>query len=259
MKAMILAAGEGTRLRPLTLHRPKPMLPIGGKPLLQHIVELLRYHGVVQVAINLHHWPEVITHAFGDGYDFGVEITYSFEDPILGTAGAVRKLQHYFDDTFIVFYGDVLTDLDITTLARYHRLKGGLVTIALYSVPNPSECGLVGLDPQGRVTCFVEKPPLEQVFTDLANAGILILEPDVINYIPSGIFQDFGYDVLPDLLAKGIPIFGYPIPDATYLVDIGTIEKYEKAQREWPRAHARDRTVDSGSRSHVFRGEEGVC
>jgi NDP-sugar pyrophosphorylase family protein len=254
---MILAAGEGTRLRPLTLHRPKPMLPIGDKPLLQYTIELLRRHGVTQVAINLHHRPEAITQYFGEGHTFGVEITYSFEDPILGTAGAIKKLQHYFDDTFTLFYGDVLTNLDVSALAEFHHLKGGMATIALYKVPNPSDCGLVGLDPQYRITRFVEKPPPEEAFTDLASAGILVLEPDAMDYIPPDTFQDFGYDLLPDLLTRGIPLYGYPIPDATYLIDIGTIEKYEQAQREWPYVSAATTPSDEPSPRHV-RDEEGT-
>jgi len=210
------------------------MLPVGGKPLLEYTIELLKRHGITQIAINLHHKPKAITDYFGDGQDFGVEITYSLEEPILGTAGAVKALQDYFDDTFIVCYGDVLTDLDLSTLIAFHTMAQGGVTIALYHVENPSACGLVGLDKKWRITRFVEKPPPEQVFTDLANSGILVLEPGTINHIPPGTFYDFGHDLLPELLGKEIPMYGYPIPHSTYLIDIGTMEKYKRAQREWP-------------------------
>ena len=210
------------------------MLPIGGEPLLQHTIELLKRHGITQIAINLHHKPDAITDYFGSGRDFGVEITYSLEDPILGTAGAVKKLQDYFDGTFLVFYGDVLTNLNIEALISFRHLKEGLITIALYKVENPSACGLVELDEEWRVTRFVEKPPPEEVFTDLANSGVLVLEPQIINYIPPNIFYDFGHDLLPKLLAREMPMHGYPISDSTYLIDIGTMEKYERAQREWP-------------------------
>jgi NDP-sugar pyrophosphorylase family protein len=233
MKAMILAAGEGARLRPLTLERPKPMLPIGGKPLLEHIIDLLQRHGVREIAINLCHKPQAIIDYFGDGRRFGVEISYSLESPILGTAGAVKKLQHYFDRTFTVIYGDLLTDLDLTSLAEYHRARGGMVTVALYQVENPSACGLVDLNGGGRIQRFVEKPPPEAVFTDLANAGVYVVEPEVIDHIPPATFYDFGHDLFPALLERGVPIYGYPIAD--YLIDIGTREKYERAQREWPR------------------------
>jgi len=221
-------------LRPLTLNRPKAMLPVGGKPLLEHNIELLRRHGITQIAINLHHKPEAITEYFGDGEDFGVRITYSFEDPILGTAGAVKKLESFFSETLLVVYGDVLTDLNLTALAAFHRLHQALATIALYKVDNPSACGLVELDDQWRITRFVEKPPPDQVFTDLANAGILLLEPEIIDYVPAGAFYDFGHDLFPRLLEDGVPMYGYPVSEADYLLDIGTIDHYERAQREWP-------------------------
>jgi len=233
MKALILAAGEGTRLRPLTLDKPKPMLSIAGKPLLEHIITWLSDHGVTQIAINLHHKPDAITNYCGDGARWGVELTYSHEDPILGTAGAVKKLQDYFDDTFVVVYGDVLTDLNLTALIDFHRIYEATATVALYRVKNPSACGLVGLDTEWRITRFVEKPPPEEVFTDLANAGVLVLEPEVIDYIPQDTFYDFGHDLLPQLLEEGVTMYGYPISDTDYLIDIGTPGKYQQAQQEW--------------------------
>lgn len=135
-----------------------------------------------------------------------MDITYSLEDPVLGTAGAVKKLQDYFDDAFLVFYGDVLTNLNIGALISFHRLKEGLATIALYRVENPSACGLVELDEGSRITRFVEKPPPEEVFTDLANTGIFVLEPAVMAYIPPDTFYDFGHDVFPKLLEEGQPL-----------------------------------------------------
>lgn len=210
------------------------MLPVGGKPLLEHTIELLKRHGITQIAINLHHKPEAITDYFGDGHDFGVEITYSPEDPILGTAGAVKKLERYLDDTFVVVYGDVLTNLDLTALASSHRRNGALATIALYQVDNPSACGLVAMDDHLRITWFAEKPPSEEVFTDLANTGILILEAEIVKHIPPDTFYDFGHDLFPRLLEDGVPMYGYPIADTDYLLDIGTIDHYERAQREWP-------------------------
>lgn len=238
-KALVLAAGEGTRLRPLTLDRPKPMLPINGKPLLEHIVEWLRRHGIQEIAINLHHCPEVITRHFGDGARMGVRIVYSYEDPILGTAGAVRKLNGFVNGgPLVVMYGDVLTDLDLSALLTFHRQKrlgDSLtgVTMSLYHVPNPTEVGLVGLDQSGRVIRFVEKPAPGQVFTDLANAGVLIIEPDVVQLIPPNTFYDFGLHLFPQLLRAGVSMYGWVIPPGTYLLDIGTFDKYAQAQREW--------------------------
>ncbi len=239
-QALILAAGEGTRLRPLTLDRPKPMVPINGQPLLEHTVKWLRGYGVRDVAINLNYCPDVITHHFQDGSAFDVRIYYSYENPILGTAGAVRKLDGFLrGGPLVIVYGDVLTDLDLSALLAFHHDKALAdpalgATLSLYHVPNPTEVGLTGLDENGRITRFVEKPKREDVFTDLANAGILILEPHVIPTIPPDTFYDFGHDLFPRMLQAGTSIYGWVIPDGTYLLDIGSPEKYAQAQREWP-------------------------
>jgi len=243
LKALILAAGEGTRLRPLTLERPKPMLPVAGRPLLEHIVAWLRRHGITQLAINLHYRPEAIAQYFGDGSRFCLDITYSYEDPILGTAGAAKKLHSFLaDGPFLVVYGDVLTDLDLAALCAFHSRQlaadGGRpgLTMALYHVLNPTQVGLVELDEPdgGRVLRFVEKPRPEEVFTDLANAGILVVEPAILEAIPPGVFYDFGHDLFPRLLADGVPLYGWPVPPGTYLADIGSPEAYRLAQLEWP-------------------------
>ena len=240
VKALVLAAGQGTRLHPLTDRCPKPMLPINGQPLLAHIAGWLRDHGIPEIAINLHHYPEVITEHFGNGSGLGVQITYSYEDPVLGTAGAVRKLADFFrDGPFVVVYGDVLTDLNLSALLAFHQKKlqedpaTGL-TLSLMSVPNPTEVGLVDQRPDGKITRFVEKPDPDEVFTDLANAGILVVEPSVIERIPPDTFYDFGLHLLPQLLASGVSIYGWPLPENTYCLDIGTPEKYHQAQVEWP-------------------------
>jgi NDP-sugar pyrophosphorylase family protein len=238
-KALILAAGEGSRLRPLTLDRPKPMLPINGKPLLEHTIALLRRHGIQDIAINLHYCPHVIVNHLGDGSALGVRIVYSHEDKILGTAGAARKLNRFTGSSpLVVVYGDVLTNLDVSALVAFHeqavaRDPRTMVTLSLYHVSNPTEVGLVGLDQDGRITCFVEKPKPEQVFTDLANAGVLMIEPDAVNLVPPDTFYDFGLHLFPQLLEAGVPMLGWVIPDHTYLLDIGTPDKYTQAQKEW--------------------------
>lgn len=232
MKALILAAGEGTRLRPLTLERPKPMLPIGGAPVLAHLVRLLARHDVRDIAINLHYKPEAVTRYFGDGSAFGVRLTYSYEETVLGTAGALRKLGPYFDEPFFVVYGDLITNLDLSALALFHRQAQSALTITLYQVPRPWECGIVGMDEVGRVTRFVEKPPRTEIFSDQANAGIYVVEPALIERIPPAVFYDFGHDLFPRLLAEKAPMYGYPIGDA-YLLDIGSPEKYAQAERDW--------------------------
>ena len=233
MKAVILAAGEGTRLRPLTLDRPKPMLPIGGAPLLEHLIHLLAQHGVQDIAINLHYKPGVVSAYCGDGSQWGVRLTYSIEETILGTAGAVRRLQPFLDERFFVLYGDVLTDLDLAALDRFHTAQQAALTAALYHVPRPWECGIVDMDSSGRISRFVEKPPKAAVFSDLANAGIYVMEPSLITAIPPDAFYDFGRDLFPSLLRHGAAIYGYPIGPDDYLLDIGSPDKYEQANRDW--------------------------
>jgi mannose-1-phosphate guanylyltransferase len=239
MKALILAAGEGTRLRPLTLTRPKPMVPIGDRPLLAITVDQLRSRGITNLAINLHYHPETITDYFGDGADFGVHITYSHEPALLGTAGAAKQLQPFLDETFVVVYGDVLTNLDYGRLIRFHRDARALLTLSLYHVDNPTEVGLVALDDVGRLTRFLEKPRPEDVFSDLANSGILVCEPAILSSIPPATFYDFGHHLLPQLLGAGQPVYGLPVAEDEYLIDIGTPEKYQRVQEEWPTIEAK--------------------
>lgn len=239
MKALILAAGKGTRLHELTNACPKPMVPIGGQPLLAHLVGWLRDHNIRQIAMNLHYYPEVITSYFGDGQQFDVAITYSYEEQLLGTAGAAKRLQPFFDESFLVVYGDLYTNLDLTRLITFHaqqQTMGGtarcLATLALYHVPNPSECGLVDLTATGRITRFVEKPPPDQVFTDLANAGVTLCEPRLLDFIPVNTVYDFGRDLLPALLRAGEQVCGQELAADEFLIDIGTPAGYQRAQAQ---------------------------
>ena len=239
MKALILAAGKGTRLGALTETIPKPMVPVGDRPLLDHIVDWLRLHGIRQIAMNLHHAPQVIIDHFGDGRRAGVEITYSFEQQLLGTAGAAKRLESFLNQSFVLVYGDVYTNLDLGRLMRFHQQarvglgQAPVMTLALYRVPNPSQCGLVDVDQHGRVLRFVEKPPPELVFTDLANAGISIVEPSVLELIPAETIYDFGHNVIPQLLSNGAVIAGQPIDGDEFLIDIGTPQGLACAQRAW--------------------------
>jgi mannose-1-phosphate guanylyltransferase len=228
MKALILAAGEGTRLGALTRTCPKPMLPVGDVPLLERTVSLLKRHGIVDIAINLHYKPWSIVHHLGHGTRWGVRIHYSFEEELLGSAGAAKRLQWYLDESFIVFYGDVYTEMNMNGLVDLHQRSGAQITLALYNVDNPTECGIVELDDQSRVRRFVEKPRAGQVFSRLANAGVLVVEPSVLSWLPDDRPVDFGHDVFPQMLAMGQTIVGYPIEDT--LIDIGTPESYRKAQ-----------------------------
>ena len=229
MKGMILAAGEGKRLRPLTDHLPKPMLPVAGRPLLEHIIVHLRDCGVTDLAINLYHLPTKVIDYFGDGHRWGVNLHYSVEKQLLGSAGGVKLLQSFFDETFMVYYGDLLTWFDLRPMVEFHRQAGVPATMGLYQVPDPWNRGIVKLDEAQRIVRFVEKPPRDQVFSNLANAGIYVLEPEVLDRIPEGQVYDFGQDVFPGMLADGIEIAGYVIDGL--LIDIGLPEKYEEAGR----------------------------
>jgi NDP-sugar pyrophosphorylase family protein len=236
MKAMILAAGEGTRLRPLTSTQPKPMLPVADIPTLEWIVLWLRAYGIREMAMNLSWLPETVERYFGDGARFGVRLHYSIEETILGTAGGVKRLESLFDAPFVLVYGDVLTDFDLGALIRFHQSQapGPKVTLSLTPVPNPTECGIVGVDAAGRIKRFVEKPKADEVFSDLANAGVLIVEPEILASIPPETFYDFSLDLFPRLMAQGVPFYGWTIPTDNYLIDIGSHEKYARVQEEWP-------------------------
>ncbi len=229
MKGMILAAGEGRRLRPLTNHVPKPMLPVGERPLLEHIIIHLRNCGVTDLAINLYHLPDAVIDYFSDGSRWGISLHYSVEEHLLGSAGGVKRLQSFFDDTFLVYYGDVFTLADLRPLITFHQRAGVMATMGLYRVPDPWNRGIVQLDDQQTIVRFAEKPPRDQVFSDLANAGIYVLEPEVLERIPVEQVYDFGHDVFPSMLAEGIQMAGYVIEDI--LIDIGLPEKYGEVNR----------------------------
>jgi NDP-sugar pyrophosphorylase family protein len=236
VKALILAAGKGTRLKELTADKPKPMIEIGGEPLLAHHVRRLRAAGVREIAINLHHAAGVITDYFGDGSKYDVRLEYSYEPELLGTAGAAKKLEAFLDESFFVIYGDVFTNVDLYALAMFHaNRKQGLGTdvalsMSLYRVPNPTECGLVETTAVGRVTRFVEKPPADQVFTDLANAGLLVCDAPVLQYVPPAAVYDFGRDLIPELLAQEVAVFGKPVTATEHVIDIGTLPGLTRAQ-----------------------------
>jgi NDP-sugar pyrophosphorylase family protein len=232
-KAMILAAGEGTRLRPLTLTMPKAMVPVAGRPLIEHTLTWLKSHGVAEVGINLHYLGSRIVDCLGDGSRFGLKIVYSHEEALLGTAGGTKRLEAFFaGDRFVLIYGDILTDLDLDEMVEHHVKAGAVATIVLFAAPNPHEVGIVETDSQGRILSFVEKPARGTEKGNLANGGVYVLEPAVLEHIQSGYF-DFGFDVFPSLLRQGMPLHGYKLKDEDYLLDIGSIEKYRRANDDY--------------------------
>lgn len=229
MKALVLAAGAGTRLRPLTDTCPKPMLPVAGRPLLEWTLGWLRRYGVREAALNLHHLPDVVREGLGDGSRFDMRLQYAYEPELLGTSGATHGFPGFFDEPFLVIYGDLLMDLDLDDLIGFHRERSALMTLALKRTRTPHSQGMIEVDEAGRVLRFVEKP---QVWDggDTANAGVYVCEPGVAARIPPG-FSDFGHDIIPRLLHDGLPVYGRPLRG--YLLDIGTPAAYAQAQVDW--------------------------
>jgi NDP-sugar pyrophosphorylase family protein len=230
MKALLLAAGEGKRLRPLTDKLPKPMIPVAGKPILEHNINFLVRWGIREIAINLHHCPEVVRDHFGDGSGFGVNITYSYEPELLGTAGAVKKLENFFEDTFLVIYGDNLINFDLKRLLSTHREHQGIGTVVLHYRDDVSQSGVAILDGDERISRFLEKPRGGQIISHWVNAGVLVFEKDVLKYIQSGVPSDFGKEILPYLLKQGKNLFGYKLRDDEEIWWIDRIEDYKKVQ-----------------------------
>lgn len=229
MKAVVMAGGEGTRLRPLTCNRPKPMVPVANKPIIQHIFELLRRHSITDIAVTLYYLADEIESFFGDGSELGLKLSYSVEDVPLGTAGSVRKACEMLGrERVIVISGDALTDINLDEVIRFHGSKSAMATIVTTRVPNPLEYGIVVFDGEGRIRRFLEKPSWGQVFSDTVNTGIYVLEPEVLDYIDPGRPQDFSQDVFPKLLHEGEKLFGFVTTD--YWCDVGNLQQYREAQ-----------------------------
>ncbi|MCU0535944.1 MAG: NDP-sugar synthase [Hydrococcus sp. Prado102] len=245
MKAMILAAGKGTRVRPITYEIPKPLIPIFQKPVMEFLLELLREHGFDRIMVNVSHLADRIENYFRDGQRFGVEIAYSFEGRViedgqlvgeaLGSAGGLRRIQDFnpfFDDTFVVLCGDALIDLDLTAAVKKHKEKGAIATIVTKSVPKElvSSYGVVVTDESDRIIAFQEKPSVEEALSTQINTGIYIFEPEVIDYIPPGIEYDLGSQLFPKLVEKGAPF--YAVNMDFEWVDIGKVPDYWQAIRD---------------------------
>jgi mannose-1-phosphate guanylyltransferase/phosphomannomutase len=230
MKAVIMAGGQGTRLRPLTSNQPKPMLPVINSPMMEHILKLLNRYDFEQLVVTLQFLPTLISNYFGDGGEWGASIKYSTEFAPLGTAGSVKNSASYLDDTFLVISGDALTDIDLSKVVDFHRMNEAMATLTLVRVENPLEFGIVVTGEGDRIERFLEKPNWGQVFSDTVNTGIYVLEPEVLDYIPDGQPFDFSKDLFPYLLEKGYPLFGY-IADG-YWCDIGNFEQYMSSHND---------------------------
>jgi len=230
MKAVILAGGKGTRLRPLTLHTPKPIVPILDRPFLSFQIELLRQSGISEIILSLSYQPRRIEEIFGDGSDLDLKILYTTEPEPLGTAGAVKKAEPFLADRTVVFNGDVLSDIDLSAVLAQHERTKAKATIVLTPVENPSAYGLVEVESDGRVRRFLEKPSYDEITCDTINAGVYILEPELMEYIPKGANYSFERGFFPHLLRESVPFYAYV--HRGYWIDIGTPEKYLKVHRD---------------------------
>ncbi|MBI5231532.1 MAG: NTP transferase domain-containing protein, partial [Coriobacteriales bacterium] len=235
MKAVIMAGGEGSRLRPITSLLPKPMVPIVNQPVMEHILGLVKHHGIEEVIATLAFMPQVIQDYFGGGDEWGMKISYAIEEIPLGTAGSVKNAESLLrgegdDEPFLVISGDALTDIDLTEVVRFHKEKGAAVTIALKRVDNPLEFGVIVTDSDGRIERFLEKPTWGQVFSDTINTGIYVVEPWVLDYIPNATPYDFSSELFPALMEAGHPLYGAVVEG--YWCDVGSRESYVEVHRD---------------------------
>lgn len=230
MKAIIMAGGEGSRLRPLTCGRPKPMVPVLNKPIMSHIIALLKEHGFTDIGVTLQYMPEAIRDHFGSGSEHGVNLHYFVEDSPLGTAGSVKNAASFLDETFLVISGDALTDLDLARAVDFHKKQGSIATLILTRVDCPLEYGVVITSEDGKITQFLEKPGWGEVFSDTVNTGIYVLEPEALDYFAPGQKFDFSKDLFPLLLREKKPLFGMVLPG--YWCDIGNLLQYLEAHHD---------------------------
>ncbi|MFC2154320.1 DUF5752 family protein [Candidatus Altiarchaeota archaeon] len=250
MKAVILAGGLGTRFRPLTFTKPKPMLPLINKPVIQHIIDFLKGHGIDEVIVTTNYLRDYVKSSLGDGVDQGIKLRYPFEESPLGTAGSVKNIGGMLDETFIVIQGDNITNVNLTELIKFHRSSGGLATVGLIPVEDTSQFGIAELEDNGRVKRFIEKPDKEEGFSNLANIGIYVLEPEALQLVPDNAFFDFSRDLFPALVEKET-IYGLEMDG--FWVDVGQPEGYTKA-RDWLMTQITTNISDEALVSNDFEG-----
>jgi mannose-1-phosphate guanylyltransferase/phosphomannomutase len=231
VKALVMAGGEGTRLRPMTANQPKPLLPVANKPIMEHVLGLLKRHGFTETVVTVQFFASLVRNYFGDGEDVGMSLQYATEEIPLGTAGSVKNAEDALQSgPFLVISGDALTDIDLSAMVAFHKKQGALVTVGLARVPNPLEFGIVIADEEGRIQRFLEKPTWGQVFSDTVNTGIYVMEPEVLDKVPAGEQVDWSADVFPQLFEAGAPLYGW-VADG-YWQDVGSPESYLRAQAD---------------------------
>jgi mannose-1-phosphate guanylyltransferase/phosphomannomutase len=231
VKALVMAGGEGTRLRPMTANQPKPLLPVANRPIMEHVLLLLKRHGFTETVVTVQFFAPLVRNYFGDGEDVGMRLQYATEEMPLGTAGSVKNAEDELrSGPFLVISGDALTDIDLSAMVAFHKKQGALVTVGLARAPNPLEFGIVITDDDGRVQRFLEKPTWGQVFSDTVNTGIYVMEPEVLANVPAGEPVDWSADVFPRLVEAGAPLYGW-VADG-YWQDVGSYDSYLRAQAD---------------------------
>lgn len=228
MKAVIMAGGMGTRLRPITCNIPKPMVPLIHKPVMEYSIELLRKYGITQIAVTVHYLPEVIKEYFIDGEKYGVQLYYFDEITPLGTAGSIKNAEKFLDERFIVISGDGLTDFDLRKGVQFHEEKQALATIFMKEVDSPENFGVIKTNRNGEVVRFYEKPNKKKLFSNMVNTGIYVLEPEIFHYLPKDIPIDFSKNVFPKLLREKKPLYGFHAEG--YWSDVGCLSSYRQTQ-----------------------------
>jgi mannose-1-phosphate guanylyltransferase len=252
MKAVILVGGPGTRLQPLTDNRPKSVVPVLNRPVMEHTLAYLKQFGIEDIIVTMSYLPDVIQDYFGDGSRCGVRLTYCLEKEPRGTAGAVKNAEAYLDSSFFVLNGDVFTDMDLADMLAFHRSKKAMATISLTWVDNPSAFGVVETDADQRVKRFIEKPPLAEATTNWINAGTYILEPEVLTHMPADRHYMFENGLFPHLLAVGKPVSGYPYRG--YWLDMGTLVKYFSLNIDMLLSKINSPLIHDYKRENVNRG-----
>jgi len=255
LKAVILAGGRGTRLRPITCLNPKPMLPLMNRPFMHSFVNWLKSHGLTDIIFSTCYLPDIFSDYFDDGKKFGLNLTYVTEESPLGTCGGVKNVEDWLEGRpFMVFNGDILTSLDLAAMQEFHREKGADITISLTPVEDPSAYGLVPIDDEGRVIQFLEKPGTDQVVTNLINAGTYIIEPYMMDLAPAGKNYSFERGLFPQALKEGRKVYGYVSDD--YWLDVGTPEKYLAAHHDIALGKIKYRYPYAEFKDEIYLGEK---
>ncbi len=256
MKAIVLAGGEGTRLRPLTSTYPKPLIPIADKPCIDYILQSLITGGIKEIIIATSYLSDKLIKTIGDGMEYDASIVYSFEETPAGTAGAVKRVRNFCEETFVVAMGDVVADVDIGSLVDFHKDRKAVATIALTKVEDPSQYGATAINDRGKIVRFLEKPKKEEAFSNLVNAGIYVLEREAVEFIPENEMFDFSKNLFPKLLSKGMPLYGIPL--SGMWLDIGRPMDVLKASLEVVNHNGKEIAIEGAKTKGRMMIHEGL-